>query len=253
MDGIRIVALPSASIFPDFFNFSPDLTALNHRYPSLSVTHPHNISGRATTNHDLGTFFATKIFPLAKMLSPIGDLIRTRPAKEANATVDVIHIPLTGSPLAIVKLPLTSAASFGRSTIQGASSSKTEWYLQDVPNPERSPEWAIYATKYRQLVNLGNLDPDQPRSELLMKRGPFFMYKFPGAAKMEMHEGLNEHFRRVEDAEDVCGNAFIFKVKEPALEGGVVRYENLDADFIRSAFKGEGIAAEESLKWLANM
>lgn len=56
-----------------------------------------------------------------------------------------------------------------------------------------------------------------------------------------------------EGAEEVYGDAFIFKVKEIELEHEreVAKYENLDKSHINSAFKGKGISAKETLIWLS--
>ena len=79
------------------------------------------------------------------------------------------------------------------------------------------------------------------------------MYKLSDGARMDLPGMLNRYFESAEGADDVYGNVFIFKVKRPALqsESGVVEYENLDQSFIDSAFKGKGISASESLRWLS--
>lgn len=63
---------------------------------------------------------------------------------------------------------------------------------------------------------------------------------------------LNEHFSRA-GAHDVYGTAFIFKVKQTASQSqsGALECENLDQSFIDSAFKGRGLSASESLRWLS--
>ena len=54
-------------------------------------------------------------------------------------------------------------------------------------------------------------------------------------------------------AGDVFGAAVIFKVKEPAFDdhGEEVVYDHLDRNSIKNAFEDKGIAADDSLKWLA--
>lgn len=60
---------------------------------------------------------------------------------------------------------------------------------------------------------------------------------------------LNRHFERAEGARDIYGSVFILKVKEVRI--GMIEYENLNGRFIDEAFKGRGISAGESLRWLS--
>ncbi len=162
-------------------------------------------------------------------------------------TVDVVHIPDTGLPLKIVTLPLVPTARLKTT----AGSHRCERYFSHVPDVKVYGDWLRAADKYRELVDLGTLDPNQPAQQRSRQIGPYFMYKFSIDARVALSSFPNLHFKRAKGAEDVYGNAYIFKVKEPAFERGVVEFEDLDEDFIRSAFEGRGIAATESLEWLS--
>ena len=171
---------------------------------------------------------------------------------DANATIDVVHVPHNGLPMGIVTLPLMPTAGFGTVT---SASNQHEEYLTRVPDV-RNNRYAgsrQFARKYRELVDLGNMDPEQRPRDRYQQRGPYYMYKLSDGARMDLPGMRNKYFESPEGADDVYGNVFIFKVKRPALqsESGVVEYENLDQSFIDSAFKGKGISAGESLRWLS--
>ena len=167
---------------------------------------------------------------------------------DANATIDVVHIPHDGLPIEILTLSLMHAADFKVTTSRSVHS---ERYLTYVPYLAQYIDWHFHSNIHRELVDLGNLDTDQSKQERFQGDGPFFMYKFSRGAWKVLKR--NKHFRSVEGAEEVYGNAFIFKVKKSASqsESGVVEYENLDHSFIDSAFKGKGLSASESLRWLS--
>ena len=169
---------------------------------------------------------------------------------DATATINAVHIPHNGFPMEIVTLPLMHAAEYG---ILTSHSKYPEIYLTHVPCLAQYTDWQFYGNRYRGLVDLGNMDPDQSCQERFQGDGPYFMYKFSRRARKVLTRHPNKHFESVEGAEEVYGNAFIFKVKRPASqsESGVVEYEDLDKSFIDSAFKGKGISASESLRWLS--
>ena len=99
-----------------------------------------------------------------------------------------------------------------------------ERHLKTVPDI-RDSKWIgslRLAGKYRALVDLGNMDPEQSFKERYRQRGPYFMYKISETARKVYAGGLNRHFEPEEGFEDIYWNAFIFKIKEPLLkdEGG---------------------------------
>ena len=169
---------------------------------------------------------------------------------DATVTIDVVRIPHDGLPMEIVKVPLMHAAEFKATSSRARHS---ERYLTYVPYLAQYIDWRFHANKHRELVDLGNLDPNRSNQERFQGGGPYFMYKFSRSAWKDLNRKRNKHFRSVEGAEEVYGNAFIFKVKKSASqsESGVVEYENLDKSFIDLAFKGKGLSASESLKWLS--
>lgn len=175
-------------------------------------------------------------------------------ATEGTETVDVIRIPEYGLPVEIVTVPLMRTDHL---PIITREPHPQERHLTHVPNllNRNYQDWLKHAKKHRKLIDLGNMDPEQPFKDRLQQHGPYFMYKFPLAARVRLEDRQNEHFRRAGVGEEVYGNAFIFKLKEPVVgrrDGGVVtQFENLDEASITSAFKGKGISAEESLKWLS--
>ena len=171
---------------------------------------------------------------------------------DATVTIDVVRIPHDGLPMEIVKVPLKHAAEF---TATNSRAMYSESYLTYVPCLTQYIDWHLHAKLHRELVDLGNLDPNQSKQERFQGNGPYFMYKFSLGAWKDLIQKPNKHFWSVEGAEAVYGNAFIFKVKKPAAqsESGVVEYEKLDKSFIDSAFKGKGISASESLRWLSKL
>ena len=173
--------------------------------------------------------------------------IQTSKNMELIEIVEFIRIPQSGLPLEIVKLPLMPTSEFGFTS--SGSSSQYEKRLKNVPDLlcGEYEDWRLYASNYRELVNLGNLDPDQKPKDRSQHFGPYFMYKFPKFARSVMPGSRNKHFLSAEGAEEVYGNAFLFKVKERAHQNksAVARYENLDIELISSAFK-------ESLIWLSS-
>ena len=171
---------------------------------------------------------------------------------DAAKTVDVVHIPHNGGPMGIITLPLTLTTGFGTIT---TGCDQHEKHLIKVPDvrDNRYAGSRQFARKYRELVDLGNMDPEQNPRERYQQRGPYYMYRFSDGARKDLPDMLNKNFERAEGANSVYGNAFIFKVKTSASqsESGVAEYDNLDLSFIDSAFKGRGLSASESLKWLS--
>lgn len=181
------------------------------------------------------------------------------PATEGTDTVDIIRIPEHSLPVEIVTVPLMRTAHLP--TIAGQTR-LYESHLTHVPNllSNKYQDWWEYAEKHRELVDLGNMDPEQPLKHRLRQHGPYFMYKFPIDAQKVLAGRPNEHFMKAGIWQEVLGNAFIFKLKEPVGERRVVergnsdraiQLENLDKTSITSAFNGKGISAQESLKWLS--
>ena len=179
--------------------------------------------------------------------------IQTSKKMELYETVDVIHIPQSGLPLKIVTLPLMPTSEF---RLTSSGSYQYERHLANVPGLlyGEYEDWQLYASTYRELVNLGNLDPDQKPKDRFQQLGPYIMYIFSKVARTVMPGWWNKHFLSAEGAEEVYGDAFIFKVKEPELghERAVAKYENLDKSLINSAFKRKGISAKECLIWLSS-
>lgn len=177
-----------------------------------------------------------------------------QPATEETETVDVICIPEHGLPVHIVTVPLMRTAHFPPIT---GETRLHESHLTHVPNllGHNYQDWRKHAEKHRKLVDLGDMDPGQSLQDRLQRHGPYFMYKFPVDAQKVLPCRQNELFVKAGVGEEVYGNAFIFKLKEPVVERGdrdrVVHLENLDRTSITSAFKGKGISAQESLKWLS--
>ena len=172
---------------------------------------------------------------------------------ELYETVDVIRIPQSGLPLEIVKLPVIPTSEFG---VTSSGSYQYECCFTIVPYLlcGEYEDWRLRASNYLELVNLGNLDPEQKPKDGFQQFGPYFLYKFPKIARSIMSGRWNKHFLSAEGAEEVYGDAFIFKVKVLAHENksAVARYEDLDKELINSAFKGKGISAKESLIWLSS-
>ena len=168
---------------------------------------------------------------------------------DAEATIDVVHIPHNGRRMGIATLPLMPTTDFGTVT------NRSERHLTTVPDvrDKRYAGSLQIAMMYRELVDLGDMDPEQNPSDRYHQRGPFYMYKLSVDARKDVPHMVNKHFMRAGGAVDVYGNAFIFKVKKPVprSESGVIEYENLDQSFIDSAFKGRGLSASESLRWLS--
>lgn len=100
-------------------------------------------------------------------------------------TVDVIRIPQSGLPLEIVTLRLMPTSEFGPAH---GGSYQYERHLANVPNLLwcEYEDWRLYASSYRELVNLGDLDPDQKPKDRCQQVGPYFMYKFPKVARTVM-------------------------------------------------------------------
>ena len=176
-------------------------------------------------------------------------------AMELTETVDVIRIPEHSLPVEIVTVPLMRTAHFP--AIAGETRLH-ERHLTHIPNllGHNYQDWLEHAEKHRKLIDLGNMDPEQPLKDRLQRHGPYFMYKFPLEAQVVLPCRQNEHFVKAGVGQEVYGNAFIFKLKEPVVERGngdavVTQLENLDKTSITSAFKGKGISAQESLKWLS--
>lgn len=172
--------------------------------------------------------------------------------------VHVIWIPGDGSALRLEALPWLSVSDLD---YWPEESAELEHYLGHIPDLigrcelpayEHWPgfkAWRDYAWQHRSLVDLGYMDPDKQPGELSEYPGPYFMYK---CSKESEVLACNKHFEGVPGAAGVYGDAFIFKVKEPAfIDWLMVRYDELDEDFIRNAFKGKGIASEDCLKWLS--
>ena len=123
-------------------------------------------------------------------------------------------------------------------------------YLKHVPDPECYRIVQDNNTKYPSLVDLGNMDPDQTLEERSQRHGPYFMWRQTSYADTAKNE--NKSFSAFKDKATIFGDVYIFKVKEPAFDAaGNVGYDDLDDKFIKTAFKGKGISAFESLKWLA--
>ena len=174
---------------------------------------------------------------------------------DANATIDVVRIPYDGLPMEIVTVPLMHAAEYITTSCHAVYSEK---HLTYVPRLSGYIDWRIHASKLRELVNLGNLDPEQSRRERFEEAGPYFMYRFSSRACKALDRKRNEHFRNAKGAESVYGDAFIFKVKRPASqdEDRVVEYENLDKSFIDFVFKGKKgkfPSASECLRWMSKL
>ena len=162
----------------------------------------------------------------------------------------VVRIPSNGNLSRIVRLPLEIARANADSD---NAARQYEDLLKHVPNLLAYRNWNGQAWKHRSLIDLGNADPDQTREQRWGRRGPYFMYK---CSKEGIGLAPNENFERAQgatnDAPRIYGDVYIFKLKEPAFDAsGVVRYDILDEDFTEYAFKGEGVDADESLKWLA--
>ena len=171
------------------------------------------------------------------------------PAMNAKATIDVVQIPHNGFGVGIVTLPLMLTTDFGNVT------SGSEGHLTRVPDVRNNKYAASHqvARTYRKLVDLGEMNPEQNPRDRYQQRGPYYMYRLSEDARRYLPDMLNEHFVRAEGAGRVYGTAFIFKVRVPASQSksGEVEYQDLDQNFIDSAFKGRGLSASESLKWLS--
>lgn len=165
-----------------------------------------------------------------------------------SATITVVQIPHNGSRMGVVKLPLMPTTGFGNTI------NTSEHRLTTVPDV-RDTRYAVsgeFARKYRELVDLGEMDPQQNPRDRYQRCGPYYMYKLSDGVRRHLPHVLNETFSRA-GADEVYGTAFIFKVKQSASQSqsGEVEYENLDLSFINSAFKGRGLSASESLRWLS--
>lgn len=123
-------------------------------------------------------------------------------------------------------------------------------YLKHVPDPECYRIVQSYNIKYPSLIDLGNMDPDQTLEERSQRHGPYFMWRQTSEADTAKNE--NKSCSAFKDKATMFGDVYIFKVKEPAFDAeGNVGYDDLDDDFVETAFKGKGIEALESLRWLA--
>ena len=174
---------------------------------------------------------------------------------DAKAKIDVVRIPHDGLPMEIVTVPLMYAGDFEHTNNRAKHS---EEYLEYVPFLSEYKDWYSYSNEYRELVNLGKLDPGQSKRERFQNPGPYFIYKFSRRAEKVLNGEKNKHFQNVEGAIGVHGNAFIFKVKRPGSkdEDRVVEYEKLDKSFIDYVFKGkEGkfLSASECLRWMSKL
>ena len=156
----------------------------------------------------------------------------SQPAMGANATIDVVQIPHNRGPIGIITLPLTLTTGFGTIT---TGCDQHEKHLTRVPDvrDNRFEGSRHFASKYRELVDLGDMDPEQNPRDRYSKRGPYYMYKLSCGARRDLPDMLNQCFEDA-GAYDVYGSAFIFKVKTPASQSksGFAEYDNLDLSFI---------------------
>ena len=160
-------------------------------------------------------------------------------------------IPQDGTPVKIVTVDLTHNSVLPATGSH--NSDELEKYLEFLPGFAAYEDWLNYATRRRQLVNIGDMDPDQPIDLRYSRFGPYFLYRFSKKAHNILHAmpkivGPNRHFKKVDGAEDVYGNAFIFKID---IKCGRPRIVDLDESVIWSAFKGKGISDAASLEWLS--
>lgn len=147
----------------------------------------------------------------------------------------------------LVSAPLLSVDELGPLP---KGSKSNEKYLSEIPDLTGHCDPNFW--KNRSLVELANMDPDETEEELLKTGGPgpYFIYRCSSGDKKLAR---NENFKRVPGAADVYGDAFVFKIKNPAdwIYQLVVDYDSLGESFIIDAFKGKGIASDECLKWLS--
>ena len=163
-------------------------------------------------------------------------------------SVDIIRIPQSGAPLEIITVP--STLDFFLKPARSENTNTLEKRLMFIPDLDFFREWDMHANKYRELVDLGNMELDQPLKERLRLFGPYFLYRFPKSiASLTMKP--NRHFEDVNGEQEVYGNAFIFKVKGPVEGDREAILEDVNEADIGSTFKGKGISDAESLRWLS--
>ena len=172
-------------------------------------------------------------------------------------SVKIICIPQDGSPSKIVTVPLIGDCDLKPTGKK--NSDILEERFAFVPGLADYSEWYQHGELNRELVDLGNMDPDEPFRDRVQDPGPYFLYKLsknsqkPFPSKRNQHLDLkpNQHFKDVDGGQDVYGNAFIFKLWEPVV-ADVESVDDLNEAVIKSAFKGKGICDAASLKWLSN-
>ena len=161
--------------------------------------------------------------------------------------VDVICIPVNGSPLNVIRVDLRLAPLEVSGSVASA-----EYGVELVPDLVACADWDQKDWNSRTIVDLGDMDPDERVARPSKRLGPYLLYKSFSEDARKRPQAPNRHFLGLENIEPVYGSVYIFKVKnamKPDDKSSI--YEDLDESLIDSAFEGRGISNRKSLRWLA--